>query len=339
MPSKRRSKRVRVALLELPGNLANTLSLFFESRLCPLDVEVVTPERADIGIFDYDHPLSREHADRWLATPDGPSAILLSIQALEKPDAVCLTKPMKPKDLVRAIEDALGDAPPTPTKPASQAPSPQPVEPPSESPALAKTAETLAPPAAGRQAEGSDGEAEQATSPSRAQDLVSEAEPSADAPGTEGRKKPDTAPVIDEPETEARPAAEEAPPEHARQWEDHGETSTASDNVVDLITPASAPRAAPQPVPEPRIAPDIEKLLEEVNWQLDFGDIDKAREMLENALEANPAQSILHHEILQLYGWTSDQEHFYSMYEKLDMKHVPNAEKWVKLKEFFDRAR
>ncbi len=336
MRSPRRSIRLPIALLHLNDNMRNTLSLFFESRLCPIDVDVVAPGNAEIGIFDYDHPLSRDEADAWLTYREEHAVILMSLHSLDKPGAICLRKPVKPKELLAVLE-RLASA-----KAQSVAtPPPPPVLKPDPAASAAIPGERReARPTASAEAPSTNIEEMPSVQPAKAaaetavvEMSMESAHPESPPPSRhDAAKRADPAQAAQPNDAEDSTEHDTTAPARDKTSRAHGGEEGKRDNakktakVVDL--PSGRPVAATE---------DLDKLLEEVNWQLDFGDINKAREMLEAALEAAPDQSILHHEILQLYGWTSDHEHFYAMYEKLDMNDAPYAEKWVKLKEFFDQ--
>ena len=310
-----------VALMHLSDSMRNTLEVFFESRLCPLNILVVPPADAHVGIFDHDHPKSREEADAWLKYREDDQVILVSLRQVEKDGAICLTKPIKPKALLAAFEQAL-------TK-REQTSEPNPVQVTRVEPEPKQTPES-------RDAS--------KVKPSQAR---------------KSRRK-QTSPAS----SSKAPTKKKSPPKNNRAAKPARPDKPAREAILDtpekvrheaVEKPSTAPRkTAPSPKTEKQtnvvsfaahgqgtsILPDasLDKLLQDVNWQLDYGDVNKARQMLEEALDENPKQSILHHEILQLYGWTSDHEHFYAMYEKLDMNEVPYAEKWIRLKDFFDQT-
>ncbi len=318
-----------VALMHLSDSMRNTLEVFFESRLCPLNILVVPPADAHVGIFDHDHPKSREEADAWLKYREDDQVILVSLRQVEKDGAICLTKPIKPKALLAAFEQILTKraqtSEPKPVQATQVKPEPKPEPEPTRTPE--PQVASKAKPSQARKSR------QEQTSPASS----SKAPTKKKSPPKNNRAAKPARPdeptheaIKDTPEKTHREADEKPADTAPRKTASAPSPKTKKQtNVVSFAAHGQGTSTLPDA--------SLDKLLQDVNWQLDYGDVNKARQMLEEALDENPQQSILHHEILQLYGWTSDHEHFYAMYERLDMNEVPYAEKWIKLKDFFDQ--
>ncbi len=313
-----------VALMHLSDSMSNTLDVFFESRLCPLNIRIAPPADAYVGIFDLDHPKSREEADAWLRYREDDHVILVSLQPIEKDGAICLTKPIKPKALLAAFEQILAKREQT-SEPRPTRIEPEPKPKPARTAETGVASKTLQTPAPKKRRK----ETTSASSPKTAT-KKKDAAKSNDAAQLTRTDKSTSVTTKDAPQ-KAHGEAIEKPEDTSPHQASSSSPSKAEkqSNVVNIVTQGQGASILPDA--------SLDTLLQKVNWQLDYGDVNKARQMLEKALDENPKQSILHHEILQLYGWTSDHEHFHAMYEKLDMNEVPYAEKWMQLKDFFDQ--
>ncbi len=305
-----------VALMHLSDSMSNTLEVFFESRLCPLNIRIVAPADAHVGIFDLDHARSRDEADAWLRYREDDHVILVSLRQVEKDGAICLTKPIKPKALLAAFEQILAKRKQT----SEPKPEPRPARMP-ETRVASKAEPAQTQKSRQKQTSPASSSKAAARKKSAAKSNAATKPVHSDKTATSAKKNTPKKARGDAVEKHDGTPPKAAPPSSPKTGKQTNVVSFAAHGQGESILPD----------------PSLDKLLQDINWQLDYGDVNKARQMLEEALNEDPKQSILHHEILQLYGWTSDHEHFYAMYEKLDMNEVPYAEKWVKLKDFFDQ--
>jgi len=72
-------------------------------------------------------------------------------------------------------------------------------------------------------------------------------------------------------------------------------------------------------------------LLQEAREHVEYGQIDMARELLEQAVLENPERMELQHDLLEIYTSTRDRERFAAMRRKLDAKNVVAGEAWSAL--------
>ncbi len=75
--------------------------------------------------------------------------------------------------------------------------------------------------------------------------------------------------------------------------------------------------------------------LDEAVEYLEYSQIDKAREVLEKAVLADPSRTDLQNNLLAIYRASNDQENFTLMRNKLRELETPVSEEWKKLAKYF----
>ncbi len=97
-------RRVNVAILGAPPRFHSLLARFL-TKVCR--VQVVAAERADICIIDLDGHGAGELLDAERRRRPPRPLILLSLQAVEEDEAICLKKPLQSRELAQALERIL----------------------------------------------------------------------------------------------------------------------------------------------------------------------------------------------------------------------------------------
>ncbi len=75
--------------------------------------------------------------------------------------------------------------------------------------------------------------------------------------------------------------------------------------------------------------------LDEAIEYLEYSQIDKAREVLEKAVLADPSRKELQHNLLAIYRASNDQENFVAMRNKLRKLETPVLDEWKELAKYF----
>ncbi len=75
--------------------------------------------------------------------------------------------------------------------------------------------------------------------------------------------------------------------------------------------------------------------LDEAIEYLEYSQIDKAKEILEKAVLADPSRKDLQHNLLTIYRASNDQEGFSAMQDKLRNLETPVSDEWKKLAQYF----
>ncbi|MCU7874706.1 MAG: hypothetical protein KZQ91_18350 [Candidatus Thiodiazotropha sp. (ex Lucinoma borealis)] len=76
---------------------------------------------------------------------------------------------------------------------------------------------------------------------------------------------------------------------------------------------------------------------QEARDHLEYGQVDEAREVLENAILEDPLQQGLHHDLLEIYKTTKSRELFKAMHSRLNINSNPLADAWHEMARYFEK--
>ncbi|MCU7931763.1 MAG: hypothetical protein KZQ90_13255 [Candidatus Thiodiazotropha sp. (ex Codakia rugifera)] len=76
---------------------------------------------------------------------------------------------------------------------------------------------------------------------------------------------------------------------------------------------------------------------QEARDYLEYGQVDEAREVLENAILKDPLQQCLHHDLLEIYKTTKSKKMFLAMHRRLNINNNPVANAWDELADYFEK--
>lgn len=100
-----KSLPISVSVLGATEEMKKTLQNFFQEH-CTIPCELVDDDSAVVSIIDLDSSQGQQHLQQYRVKHVDKTLIVLSIHDTEIEGAILLRKPLKPKDLVSAVEKA-----------------------------------------------------------------------------------------------------------------------------------------------------------------------------------------------------------------------------------------